>query len=115
MALLAAGTALLSSAALAQGDTTAIVRGTVTDSGGHPIEFVELSATAVGRGVRTDSAGHFALTGMFPGQNRLLRTPPRMEGARHKCCRCREGAAAVALGAASRGAGPRGSPHHFAR
>lgn len=71
MALLAA-TVLLSTAALAQRDTTAIVRGTVTDSAGRPIEFVELSATTVGRVVRTDSAGRFAITGMFPGRNRLL-------------------------------------------
>ena len=71
MALLAA-TVLLSTAALAQRDTTAIVRGTVTDSAGRPIESVELSATTVGRVVRTDSAGRFAITGMFPGRNRLL-------------------------------------------
>lgn len=64
--------ALLSTAALAQRDTTAIVRGTVTDSGGRPIEAVELTATTIGRAVRTDSAGRFAITGIFPGKNRLL-------------------------------------------
>ena len=64
--------ALLSSAALAQRDTTAIVRGTVTDSSGRPLESVELSATTIGRVVRTDSAGRFAITGLFPGRNRLL-------------------------------------------
>ncbi|MFI5233731.1 MAG: carboxypeptidase-like regulatory domain-containing protein [Gemmatimonadales bacterium] len=67
-----AASVLLSTTALAQRDTTAIVRGTVTDSGGRPIESVELSATTIGRVVRTDSAGRFAITGLLPGRNRLL-------------------------------------------
>jgi hypothetical protein len=67
-----AASALLSTAARAQRDTTATVRGTVTDSTGRPIESVEVSATIVGRVVRTDSAGRFAITGLFPGRNRLL-------------------------------------------
>ena len=71
MVLLAAG-ALLPTAALAQRDTSAVVRGTVTDSSGRPIESVEISAPTVGRVVRTDSAGRFAITGLFPGRNRVL-------------------------------------------
>jgi hypothetical protein len=71
-AVLLAASASLSTAALAQRDTTAMVRGTVTDSTGRPIESVEVSATTVGRVVRTDSAGRFAITGLFPGRNRLL-------------------------------------------
>lgn len=70
--LVFAASVLLSTTALAQRDTTAIVRGTVTDSGGRPIEAVELTATTVGRVVRTDSAGRFAISGLLPGRNRLL-------------------------------------------
>ena len=71
-ALAFAANALLATVALAQRDTTAIVRGTVTDSGGRPIESVEIAATSIGRVVRTDSAGRFAIRGLFPGQNRLF-------------------------------------------
>ncbi len=71
-AVLLAASASLSTSALAQRDTTATVRGTVTDSTGRPIESVEVSATVIGRVVRTDSAGRFAITGLFPGRNRLL-------------------------------------------
>ncbi len=63
---------LLPAAAFAQRDTTAVVRGTVTDSAGRAIESVELSAINVGRVVRTDSAGRFVITGLFPGRNPLL-------------------------------------------
>ena len=67
-----ATSAVLSNAALAQRDTIAIVRGTVTDSGGRPLESVELSAPIIGHVVRTDSAGGFVITGLFPGKTRLL-------------------------------------------
>jgi hypothetical protein len=63
---------ILSATALAQRDATAVVRGTVTDSTGRPVESVEVSAPAVGRVVRTDSTGRFVITGMFPGRNRIL-------------------------------------------
>jgi len=58
--------------ALAQRDSTLTVRGVVTDSGGHPLESVEVAATTVGRGARTDAQGRFAVGGLLPGRNRLL-------------------------------------------
>ena len=59
-------------AVFAQRDTTALVRGVVTDSGGHPLESVEISATTIGRLARTDSEGRFTIGGMLAGRNRLL-------------------------------------------
>lgn len=64
--------ALVTTTALAQRDTTAVVRGTVTDTSGRPIESAEISAPTVGRVVRTDSAGRFTITGLFAGRNRLV-------------------------------------------
>jgi hypothetical protein len=59
-------------AVFAQRDTTALVRGVVTDSGGRPLESVEISATTIGRLARTDSEGRFTIGGMLAGRNRLL-------------------------------------------
>jgi hypothetical protein len=56
----------------AQRDTTAIVRGVVTDSASRPIEDVEVYAPGIGRGVRTGSDGQFALIHLRPGAMRLL-------------------------------------------
>jgi hypothetical protein len=62
----------LPGAALAQRDTTFVVRGVVTDSSGRPLESVEIAATAVGRLTRTDAQGRFTLGDLRGGSNRLL-------------------------------------------
>lgn len=69
IAVVAAG---LPAAALAQRDTTAIVRGVATDSARQPIEDVEVYAPGIGRGVRTGSDGRFVLIHLLPGATRLL-------------------------------------------
>jgi hypothetical protein len=58
--------------ALAQRDTSAVLRGVVTDSSGNPLESVEIAATTVGRLVRTDAEGRFSIGGVLVGRNRLL-------------------------------------------
>ena len=57
---------------LAQRDTSAVLRGVVTDSSGNPLESVEIAATTVGRLVRTDAGGRFNIGGVLVGGNRLL-------------------------------------------
>jgi len=58
--------------AIAQVVPTGHVSGFVVDSGGHPIEAVEVDATTVGRLTRTDSAGHFTIGGLITGRNHIL-------------------------------------------
>lgn len=64
---------VIASAALrAQGEPTARVSGTVVDSGGRPVEAVEIDAAMLGRSARTDSAGRFTLGGLLTGRTRLV-------------------------------------------
>jgi hypothetical protein len=49
-----------------------VVRGTVLDSAGRPIESVEVSAVMVGRVTRTNADGHFQIDTVTPGPSRLL-------------------------------------------
>ena len=52
--------------------SAAPLRGTVVDSGGKPIESVEISATTAGRVTRSDATGRFELDTLVTGPSRLL-------------------------------------------
>jgi hypothetical protein len=70
--ILAAAFASLLCAGAAHGQARGAVSGRVVDSGGRPIESVEISASTVGRFARTDSAGRFFIAGLLVGRNRVL-------------------------------------------
>jgi hypothetical protein len=64
--------AVVSITASAQHARATHISGVIVDSGGRPIESVEIAATAVGRLVRSDADGRFVLGGLLVGRNRLL-------------------------------------------
>lgn len=63
-------------AGFARHDTTAAVRGTVTDSAGDPVRDAEVYVLTSGHGGRTDEAGSYAIGRLIEGPTRLrARTP----------------------------------------
>ena len=52
-------------------DTLSIVRGTVTDAGGRPLDSIEVYVMTSGQTTRTDSAGRYLLVNLLNGPTRL--------------------------------------------
>lgn len=52
-------------------DTTSIVRGTVTDNTGHPLDSIEVYVMTSGQSARTNALGHYELRHLPDGPTRL--------------------------------------------
>lgn len=73
-AIVTAMALLLAAPLLAQGDTSAVLRGSVTDDAGRPIAgaLVLLRLDAVTAEARTDTAGAYSVAGLRPGRWRVV-------------------------------------------
>ena len=52
-------------------DTLSIIRGTITDALGHPLDSTEVYLMTSGQTARTDAAGHYLLVNLLNGPTRL--------------------------------------------
>jgi hypothetical protein len=52
-------------------DTMSVVRGTVTDRAGHPLDSIEVYVMTSGQRTRTDAAGHYVIVNLLNGPTRL--------------------------------------------
>jgi len=52
-------------------DTMSIVRGTVTDASGRPLDSIEVYVMTSGQRTRTDAAGHYVIVNLLNGPTRL--------------------------------------------
>ncbi len=52
-------------------DTMSVIRGTVTDASGHPLDSIEVYVMTSGQKTRTDAAGHYLLVNLLNGPTRL--------------------------------------------